>query len=483
MKTPWRSGRALAALVLLGCSFVGVEPAAAAIDGERADGDPLIFDFRDADLRDVLRVMAEASGRSIIVGEDVDTRVTLHFTARDWGEAIAAVVDASGLARHDQGGVLRVSTAEARVAALEEGRRVREAAEQSAPLAMRIFYVRNADALTLAEGIAGAGGGRERLAGRGLLSDRGFLFVDGSSNALVVADVADRLEQVAALVMELDHVPAQILIESEVVETSADTARTLGVQWGYRGAFGGRAEPRRSGPDLEGGGIGVGDGFGGVPWIASFPANIDPAAGSALGIVWGGVAGRQSAAVAISALEREGRAKVISRPRVVTLNNAPATIKSLTVIRVKLPSTDTIVRTDGGAAAKPSVATEKIETGIVLVVTPRIAAGARVVLDLFVKSSQADFSRQVDGIPTETSREATSRLVVEDGETVVLGGIYATMEDRRDAGVPYLRSIPVLGALFRGRDTAARREDLLVFITPRILGNVRPAYGSDAGPG
>lgn len=483
MKALARCRRSLVPLVLLGCSFVWVEPTAAAIDPDHAEAAPLIFDFRDADLRDVLRVMAEASGRSIIVGDDVDARVTLHFAARDWSEAIAVVVDASGLARHDEGGVLRVSTAETRIAVLEEARRIREAAEQSDPLEMRIFYVRNADAATLAEGISGAGGTRERSAGRGLLSDRGFLFVDGSSNALVVADVPERIERVAALVTELDHIPAQILIESEVVETSADTARTLGIQWGYRGAFGGRAEPHRSGPDLEGGGFGLGDGLGGVPWIASFPANIDPAAGSALGMVWGGVDGRPSAAVAVSALEREGRAKVISRPRVVTLNNTPATIKSLTVIRVKLPSTDTIVRTDGGAAAKPSVATEKIETGIVLVVTPRIVAGPRVVLDLFVKSSQADFSRQVDGIPTETSREATSRLVVEDGETVVLGGIYATVEDRRDSGVPFLRSIPIFGVLFRGRDTATRREDLLVFITPRILGNVRPAYDSEAEPG
>lgn len=458
-------------MVMLPLVATGPASAAPPVSGERAaatQSAALAFDFRDADIRDVLRVLAEASGIALVLGDDVAGRVTLRFGASDWEEAIDTVARARGLSVDAGAGVVRLVSAAARITEYDDARRLREAREQAEPLASRLVYVRNADASVLAERIQGASGSKT-TARRSLLSDRGFAFVDTAANALFLADVAERVERIVAVVAELDRLPAQVVIESEVVETSADAARALGIQWGYRGAFDGSGE---ASPKFALRGTGLEDGFGTIPLVASFPAPIDPAAGSALGFAWSAADGSQAAALALSALEREGKAKVISRPRVVTLNNVPATIKSLTVIRVKLPSTDTLVRTDGGGVLSPSVATEKIETGIVLVVTPRIAGDDHVVLDLFIKSSQADFSRQVDGIPTETSREATSRLVVRDGETVVLGGIYATLEDQREAGVPFLRAIPLFGWLFRGREQAARQEDLLVFITPRILANV-----------
>lgn len=441
------------------------------------------FDFRDADIHDVVRVLGEAGGFAVLVADGVEGRVTLRFRARAWAEAVDAVAQAAGLHVDRRDGVVRFSSVSGRIVEYEDARRLREAREQAEPLVSLVLRLRNADAAVLAELIAGRDG--RPAARQGLLSARGFAFVESSTNALFVADVAESVERIAEAVGEFDLLPPQVLIESEVVEASADSAQALGIQWGYRGAFGEGVggDPSGSGPELEIAGMGQGAGLDDVPWLVSFPAAIDALAGSAFGVAWRAADGSQSAAAVLSALEREGKAKVISRPRVVTLNNVPATIKSLTVIRVKLPSTDTVVRTDGPGASAPSMATEKIETGIVLVVTPRIVSGARVVLDLFIKSSQADFSRQVDGIPTETSREATSRVVVGDGETVVLGGIYATTEDRRRTGVPFLRSIPVLGWLFQGREEAARQEDLLVFITPRILANVAPADGIIDGSG
>jgi len=433
----------------------------------------LSFDFKRADVHDVLRILAEAGNFSLVVDDDVAGLLTLRYQARDWADALAAVAQAAGLEIERNGASIRVATRAVRLAEYEEARRLREAREQAEPLVFRIVPVRNADAAVLA---ALLNGGDLARSGRpSALSERGFVFVEASANALFIADVADRLERIETLIAELDRLPAQVVIESEVVEASTDTSQALGIQWGYRGAFGERAQPEpRSGPDLEVGGPASGEGLGDVPWIAAFPAALDATAGSAVSIGWGALDGPQAVALRLSALEREGKARVISRPRVVTLNNVPATIKSLTVIRVKLPSTDTLVRTDGGGTLAPSTATEKIETGIVLVVTPRITADDRVVLDLFIKSSQADFSRQVDGIPTETSREATSRVVVGNGQTVVLGGIYATVDERRSSGVPYLRSLPGIGWFFRGNEKAQRREDLLVFITPRILATLPP---------
>ena len=176
----------------------------------------------------------------------------------------------------------------------------------------------------------------------------------------------------------------------------------------------------------------------------------------------------------MTALEEEGKAKVVSRPRVITMNNVAATIQSLTILRVKLPSTGTVINTGtGGAAGASSAATEKINTGITLVVTPQISADGYVLMNIFAKSSQPDFTagRSVDGIPNEISREANSNVLVPNSQTVVLGGIFRNTADDRETGIPYLRSIPALGWLFKRNLRTNHREELLVFITPKIVAN------------
>ena len=176
----------------------------------------------------------------------------------------------------------------------------------------------------------------------------------------------------------------------------------------------------------------------------------------------------------ITALEEKGKGRVISRPRVVTLNNVPATIQSLTVLRVRLPSTGTVINTGaGGQAGAQQTATERIETGITLEVTPQVSGDGFILLDMFAKSSQADFARQVDGIPTEITRQTTSQVLVRDGQTVVLGGIYRDTSAIAQRGLPFFGEIPGLSWLFKSESRIKRREDLLVFITPRVLGPYR----------
>ncbi len=172
----------------------------------------------------------------------------------------------------------------------------------------------------------------------------------------------------------------------------------------------------------------------------------------------------------MTALEEEGKGKVISRPRVITMNNVAATIQSLTILRVKLPSTGTVINTGtGGVAGGSSTATEKINTGITLVVTPQVSADGFVLMNIYAKSSQPDFNRAVDGIPNEISREANSNVLIKDGETVVLGGIFRHTSDDRESGLPYLRNVPGLGWLFKRTLDSKRQEELLVFLTPKVV--------------
>ena len=192
--------------------------------------------------------------------------------------------------------------------------------------------------------------------------------------------------------------------------------------------------------------------------------------GSALDLALGSIDGSQSLSTRLTALEEEGKAKVISRPRVITMNNVAATIQSLTILRVKLPSTGTVINTGtGGAAGSASTATEKINTGITLVVTPQISSDGFVLMSIYAKSSQPDFTRTVDGIPNEISREANSNVLIRNGETVVLGGIYRNTSDNRESGLPFLRNIPALGWLFKRMLENVHHEELLVFLTPKVV--------------
>jgi type IV pilus assembly protein PilQ len=184
----------------------------------------------------------------------------------------------------------------------------------------------------------------------------------------------------------------------------------------------------------------------------------------------GSIDGSQSLNARLTALEEAGKGKVISRPRVITMNNVAATIQSLTILRVKLPSTGTVINTGtGGAAGSASTATEKINTGITLVVTPQVSSDGYVLLNIYAKSSLPDFSHTVDGIPNEISREANSNVLIPNGETVVLGGIFRSQDQDNTSGIPYLNNIPVLGWLFKNVRKTRHHEELLVFLSPKIV--------------
>jgi type IV pilus assembly protein PilQ len=324
-------------------------------------------------------------------------------------------------------------------------------------------------------GARGVRGVRGQVEEYGVLTERGSVLVDEFTNTLIVRDIQQGIDNARELVRKLDIQTPQVLIESKIVEATTDFARDLGIQWGYRASIGPQTGTSTgvNFPGIVGfGGSGLGQGAGGVPFLVDFPAGgaFGPGSGSALDLVLGSLDGSQSLDVRLTALEQKGKGRIISRPRVVTLNNVAATIKSLTILRVRLPSTGTVINTGaGGQAGAQQTATEQIETGIILTVVPQVSSDGFVLLDLFVKSSQADFARQVDNIPTEITREATSHVLVRDGSTVVLGGIYRDVISDRWNAMPFLDKIPGLKWLFRNESKSKRREDLLVFLTPRSL--------------
>lgn len=444
------------------------------------------LDFKDADVHNVLRLLAEVSKLNIVATDDVKGKVTLRLFDVPWDQALDIVLQVLNLESERVGNVIRISTVKRLREEREELHKAQEAARSVEPLRVAYIHVNYAKAANLAKLISGASHAAGVAPGRGgqqeqgILTRRGSVLVDEYTNTLVVRDVQRGINNARELVRRLDVQTPEILIESSIVEATTNFERDLGIQWGYQSSLGPQTG-QLTGANFPGtigvGGSGLGTGSNGVPFIADFPAtNVAPGGGSALDLALGSIDGSQALNMRLTALETVGKAKIISRPRVVTLNNVAATIKSITILRVPLPSTGTVINTGaGGAAGTASTATEKIETGIILVVTPQVSSDGYVLLDIYAKSSQADFTREVDNIPTEISREANSHILVKDGQTVVLGGIYRDNTANTETGIPFLRSIPVLGWLFRSIHKTDAREDLLVFLTPRILSRDRSA--------
>jgi type IV pilus assembly protein PilQ len=441
-------------------------------------GQRISLDFKDADIQNVLRVLADVSGLNIIATDDVKGRVTLHLSDVPWDQALDLVLRSNRLEKTQEGNVVRIST----VARLKEEREALRAAQDAErelePLRVkyvRVNYARADEALI------------DKV--KGVLTDRGSVTFDDRTNTVIVRDIPRGIEDATQLVRELDVQSPQVLIEANIVEATEDFARALGVQWGY--SF--KAGPQTGNPtgmNFPGtvgfGGSGLGNGtaappFGStprlpVPFLADFPvpgnfgSGFGAGNGSALDLALGSIDGSQALAARLTALEEQGKGKVISRPRVITMNNVAATIQSLTILRVKLPSTGTVINTGtGGAAGSASTATEKINTGITLVVTPQISSDGFVLMNIYAKSSQPDFTHTVDGIPNEVSREANSNVLIPNGETVVLGGIFRNTAQDNKSGLPYLNRIPVLGWLFKNVRHVNHHEELLVFLSPKIV--------------
>jgi len=447
-------------------------------------GQRISLDLKDADIQNVLRLLAEVSGLNIIATDDVKGKVTLHLADVPWDQVLDLVLRSNQLEQTRDGNVVRISTVSRLREEREALRAAQDAEREVEPLRVRyirVNYARADDELV------------DKV--KGVLTERGSVTFDERTNTIIVRDIQRGINDADELIRQLDEQSPQVLIEAQIVEATEDFARGLGIQWGYTdiqsvatgnptgqnfpgfvGVQGGSAGTGTAPPISGGIPTGTGVPQRGNPFLADFPVPSGFGSGfgggtaAALDLALGSIDGSKTLTARLTALEEEGKGRVISRPRVITMNNVAATIQSLTILRVKLPSTGTVINTGtGGVAGGASNATEKINTGITLVVTPQVSQDGYVLMSIFAKSSQPDFTRTVDGIPNEVSREANSNVLVPNGETVVLGGIFRNTQDDREAGLPYLRSIPAFGWLFKRMLRSSHREELLVFLTPRIV--------------
>ena len=286
-----------------------------------------------------------------------------------------------------------------------------------------------------------------------VLSNRGTAYVDVRTNTLIVTDLGARLTNASDLITTIDKPQPQVEIEARIVQTNKTYARTLGIQWGFNGAVSPALGNTTSLAFPNSGTITGAAGAAGTNTAVNLPA---PAATSAVGLTLGAVNGAFNLDVALSALETSGNGRLLSTPKVSTLNNVAAEMTQGVQIPIQTSTNNTVTVTFKDAA-------------LTLKVTPQITAANTVIMQIALENSQPDFGRSVNGIPPINTQRAITTVLVQDGQTTVIGGIYtSTTTNTRDT-TPGLASIPILGWLFKRDALNDANTELLIFITPKIV--------------
>lgn len=447
-------------LVLALCGLMGVTPTATPQRETAGQGQPagepaaaytghlVSLDFQQADLRAVLRTFSAISGLNIVIDPGVAGVVDVALREVPWDQALDVILRTNRLGYAVDGSIVRVAP----LAMLaEEAAERRELAEERALAGELVVMTRTlsyARAPAMAEIVTP------------LLSVRGQVQTDERTNTMIITDLPDRIAAAERLLEELDRREPQVEIEAHIVQAGQDFARAIGVQWGLDGAAAPGGAAGRAGVSGRLGGRMPATGSDAErPEDDSADTAIDlPAANatSALGLTFGAVGGAVDLDVVLSAAEVDGSARLLSHPRVTTQNNVQAEIVQGDQIPIQVVSNNTVtVRFEDAALS--------------MRVEPQITAAGTVIMQLEIENDFADFGRAVGGIPPIVTQRARTTVQVASGETTVIGGIFEHERSTSSSRVPGLHRIPLLGWLFRSRAERDSTDELLIFLTPRIV--------------
>jgi len=431
----------------------GGQPSQIGPTGPRYTGHPVSLDFQGADLRAVLRTFAEISGLNIVIDPTIQGTVDVSLRDVPWDQALDIILRANKLGYVVDGTIVRV--APLAVLADEESQRRKLAEEQA--LAGELHVVTRPLSYARAEDL-------RALLTATVLSSRGSIQTDPRTNTIIINDLPERLQRATDLISTLDAPQPQVEIEARIVQTTRQFARTLGVQWGVgarasntlgnttglafpnQGSVTGRLGTQQGPPAPD-------PGFDDVPTAVNLPAT---GANSAFGVALGSVNGALNLDVALSALERQGQGRLLSTPRVTTQNNVEAEMTQGVQIPIQTVANNTVTVTFKDAA-------------LTLKVTPQITAANTVIMRISLENAAPDFSKAIKDIPPIDTQRAITQVLVNNGDTTVIGGIYISNEQTNKDRTPGLYRLPLLGWLFRRDNITDDSRELLIFITPRIL--------------
>ncbi|MBN2362264.1 MAG: type IV pilus secretin PilQ [Deltaproteobacteria bacterium] len=416
----------------------------------RYSGKRITIDVKDADILNVLRLIAEVSGTNVIASDEVKGKVTIKLRNVPWDQALDVVLKVKGLGQDRRGGIIRVAPQTTLQKEQELAAQRRELALRALPTSTKLLVVNYANAGEMLPQV-------EKL-----LSDRGKATVDARTNVIVISDIKEKLIQAERLVRTLDTQTPQVLIDTRIVEATTSFVRSLGIQWGgglnmspFNGNPTGLVFPYMA--SMTGGADDGAVASPGVPqpaqYAVNYPAN---SPGTALGMSFGSIGNIGTLNLRLSAAETEGSARIVSAPRVVTVDNKTAKISQ----GVDIPIT--VVSAQGYNV-------QMISAALSMEVTPHVTTDASVLMKIHVSNNVPNFDRQVWGVPSVEKKEADTEVLLHDGDTSVIGGIYTRRQSEGYQYTPFLGKIPLIGWLFKTKSEEDERRELLAFITPHIV--------------
>lgn len=408
-------------------------------DGEQEYvGEPIDLKVTNADINDVLRTFAQLSGLNLIVQPGVRGVVTAEMENVPWDQALIQILKINNLGYELDGNIMRVAP----TSVLREEARERQELAQARALAIPLRTIMKRLSYADARQVAAV----LRSGQAGLLSQRGSVIVDARTNTLIIKELPTFLDAVVQVVENLDTPEPQVMIEARIVETTKRFSRSLGIDWGFEG---------------------VADAAHGNTTGLVFPNNVDADGGvnlltggdnALLNLSLGNVLNTFNLDITLQAAEDEGLINILSAPKIATLNNQQASIQSGLQIPVQTIANDTVT-------------VQFVNATLRLNVTPHVTAEGTVLMDIDIQKRQPQLALALPGAPSApiSTKEAQTRVIVRDGGTTVIGGIYQVTTNDNEGRVPGLANVPLLGYLFRNKARSNENDELLIFITPRVM--------------
>jgi type IV pilus assembly protein PilQ len=401
---------------------------------EKYTGQKISLDFKDADIKNVLRLIADVSNLNIITSDNVKGKVTVKLKDVPWDQVLDLILDTNNLGKIRIGNILRIDT-NAAIKEIEQARyEARSASIQMEDLLTEIIDINYAKAKDLKKILEEE---------KHLFSERGSAVADERTNKLIVQDVQKRVETIKARIQILDQPTRQVLIEARIVQANPTYTKELGIQWG--GTYTTKAGEK----DITVSGTAQDN------YVVNLPATIGPGSGG--GFNFGMISDSLTLDVALSALEKDEKLKIISNPKILGLDNKEAVIKQ----GVQLPY---MKLSEQGVTS-----TEFKDAVLEIKATPHIASSGAIIIHLEVKKDQKSAQTGAGKEPGIDTRQAITDLLVEDGKTVVIGGIYEEITTATISGVPYFMDIPLLGRFFRNKYDKLERTELIIFLTVTVV--------------
>ncbi len=397
-------------------------------------GKRISLDFQDADIVPIFRLFADVSGYNIVIDPQVRGKITMKLINVPWDQALDLILKSNNLDKVVEGNIIRIAPLSVLSKEKEAVAKQRMAQRKAEPLVIKVFPISYAKVKNVKAAIDQAK----------ILSNRGNISVDERISSIIVKDVESNMPKVEVLVKTLDKPTPQVLIEARIVEVNTASKSEFGIKWGLTS--------HSYDKTVTLGGLGL------TPYMVDFPSGAGAGSGSGLSFGFINPAGTLKLDLEIGALENAGRLKIISNPRIITVDNEEAFISQGKSIPIRK------------LTAQGTISTEFKDIKLELKVKPHITPDGSVILMIEAKKEDIDPTLpSIEGVPGTDKKEAKTNVIVKDGETIVIGGIYKTFDNNSDTGVPGAKDIPVLGWLFKKQEKQFKTNELLIFVTPRII--------------